>query len=901
MMRSANKLCCLLAAATAFVYLSPSISLNTAKAAGTWECTALPDGSSYVNAADDSLEMYYSTDGNEGRANAEREYDLSGYEQICISFTSEVSTVDSEAVRRLNIQNSSLLTTEIINITGDSLSVFGTDTETVIEAGREYRFDIGVMPETGYAVVWLDSEQIFAGELGSKWRNFNYSSMNILFRNTSAGRTSTLDSEWLVDSYSLTNADEGFTSIPADGDVYVDSAIGSIEVRYNGIKSPEVYSAENYTLTADGEEIPFYTERAGSTARIVPEDGLIPDAHYMLTIKAVSDIFGNVQSENETITFTTAESGYVAPEVYISADRTDIDDTSRITVTLDITSVAAVARTMVYANGEVYLEHDGALSGFDFGGEAGVYEIYVVVWDELGGRAVSDTLTVNIIHNESPVITVTGVDTGMTAEAEALKEVTVSAADTDGRVTVLSAEIGGETYELDPAAENVLDMSGLAPAIYDLTVTAEDDYGAVTTKVIRFTVTAGSVMTEVLANDFEDYESDGAVSPSGISFMLYGDARLTSSADYGEEHGTVCVLSSEGGEVGGQTADGSWGNIVTSGTTNSFSIKMDVQILTDKGFFYFMLRHPSQSQLSLDAQIRDSVLILNNNGSSAVRRDIEPGQWYSIEYTVDLPSHTYSFWLDGELLADGLGMSNKSLTQANTRFIMEFTDKIPVKCGIAIDNMSVSYEEPIPQIMSISNDGLDSAEKVSPYAGTLDIDLNTVISPDSLTAETVQLYCGDESVGFGGISYDSETRKISLTLTEKLRSDHDYSITLTDGITLSDGSYLPQPLTERFSVDFMDVDIRSIEINKTSGGVNVSGSIYNRTGTGGTVYAIVNIFNGNRFVRTRVEEVSYGSAADTAFETDTVDTSGGTRAEVYIWNRLSEPVPASSRIYSLEL
>ena len=126
MMRSANKICCLLAAATAFVYLSPSISLNTAKAAGTWECTALPDGSSYVNAADDSLEMYYSTDGNEGRANAEREYNLSGYEQICISFTSEVSTADSEAVRRLNIQNSSLLTTEIINITGDSLRVFGT-------------------------------------------------------------------------------------------------------------------------------------------------------------------------------------------------------------------------------------------------------------------------------------------------------------------------------------------------------------------------------------------------------------------------------------------------------------------------------------------------------------------------------------------------------------------------------------------------------------------------------------------------------------------------------------------------------------------------------------------------------------------------------------------------------
>ena len=36
---------------------------------GGWECTTLPENSSQVTAYDDSIKMYFKTEGNEGKAN----------------------------------------------------------------------------------------------------------------------------------------------------------------------------------------------------------------------------------------------------------------------------------------------------------------------------------------------------------------------------------------------------------------------------------------------------------------------------------------------------------------------------------------------------------------------------------------------------------------------------------------------------------------------------------------------------------------------------------------------------------------------------------------------------------------------------------------------------------------
>ena len=64
-------------------------------------------------------------------------------------------------------------------------------------------------------------------------------------------------------------------------------------------------------------------------------------------------------------------------------------------------------------------------------------------------------------------------------------------------------------------------------------------------KKITITVLMESVSTNHFQSDFNNYVSDGNVSP-GVPFFLNGDAKVLSSDDYGEEHGTVVLLKTEG-------------------------------------------------------------------------------------------------------------------------------------------------------------------------------------------------------------------------------------------------------------------------------------------------------------------------------------------------------------------
>lgn len=899
MLKSANKISCLLAAAIAFGSLS-LYSHNT-KAAGLWECTALPEGSSHVNAEEDSLDLYFKTDGNEGKATAERSYDLTGNEQICISFTSEFSSSENGAVRRLNIQNNSLTTIEIINITGTALKVFGTQSGQTLEAGRKYQFDIGIKPDTGYAVVWLDSEQIYSGALGTKWKNFNYSSMNVIFRNTSASKTSSLESEWKIGNYSLTDTTEEFATAPADGEGFVDSERGGIDVKFSGLKSPAVFAEDNFELTADGEPAAFTVERTGNTARIVPVGGLEPGVHYAFTIKAISDVFGTVQCENQTVEFDTADSDYEKASVSISADKECIYDTESTYITVDARSSLGIAETVIYVNDEVYETFNGAPEGLEFSGERGKYKVYAEVTDVMGGRAVSDTIVIDILHNDVPTITIAGIVNGMTYDASKLKNVSVYASDSDGSVESLVMDIDGEVTELNTTESNELDLSYLAPSIHRMRITAVDNLGTAEEKELTFTVLSGYTTTPVFSSDFNTYVSDGTTSP-GLTFTLVGDAQLISSQDYGEEHGTVVLFKTDGEEQNGATAQGSWGRIVTSNTTDGFIITMDINLLNDKGYFYYMVKHPTMSPLAMDVQIKDGQLTLNNKGSVAVRVQLEPGKWYNTKYKVDLKSHTYSYWMDGELLADDFTFGNPAITQADTRLVMEFTDKqVPTECGLAFDNLYVDYIKPIPQITSITYDDEEVTSKVSPYASKLNVKVNTALASSSINKESVRLYCGDERVYYDSISYDSTDRKITIILSEKLRSAEQYTIELTDRVTTSDGGEISEGISGGFEVDYMDVDTAELEIRKSGGSVSATGSIYNRTGVSGQCYVIVNIFNGSRLVNTKVQRISYGRGTLTAFSTDAVDMTGGTRAEVYVWSSLKKPVPLSSRVYTLNL
>lgn len=870
----------------------------TAYAEDSWECTTLPEGSSQVTAYDDSIRMYFKTEGNEGKANAEKAFDFSANEQICISFNMTFTGTDTGIVRRLNLQNSSLVTTELINITGNDLKVFGTAVGT-LEEHRDYQFDIGVIPTTGYAVVWMDGEQIYLGELGSKWKKFNYSSLKVLFRNTSASKNSTLESEWNITDFVVGDASAEFKTSPTDGETLVDSNMESISVTFTDQNSPEVFKKDNFDLSANGESITCSSVREGKTAIVSPENGFESGTEYTLTIKAVKDIFGTVIDENKTISFTTADSSYVPASVSISSDKNSFYDNDSAYITVNATSSSGILSTKIYVNGEVYQSYDGEPRSFVFNAESGRYRIYAEVIDNIGGRAVSETLTIDILHNELPEISVDGIQEFMEYEPSNLKNIRVRASDTDGTITKTEVYINDELYDSFEKQEKILDLSSLEAGIYTIRIVTEDNLGGLVEKKITITVLMESVSTNHFQSDFNNYVSDGNVSP-GVPFFLNGDAKVLSSDDYGEEHGTVVLLKTEGELIDDVSAQGSWSRFGTPSTGDGADITMDLNLVNDKGQFYFMLKHPTQSVLCIDVMIADGVLTLSNGGSAAVKRNLTPGEWYTINYKVDLKDHKYWFTLNGELLADGFYLGNRNIEQIDIRFIMEFVNKIPVPCGIALDNLTVDYVSSRPQITSIGYDNTAKCEKVLPSAENLLINVNAELLESTMKKDTVLLYCGDEAVNYDSISYDKKSRIITLKLSEKLRSDHDYRVVISDKVTTSGGGIISGGLTAEFKTDYNDMDISQIELIKENGKIHANGKIFNRTGKSDECYIITNIFSGKRLVDTNVERTAISSGKETVFNTSGVNMGSGTHAEIYVWSSLTHPSSISSRIYSFD-
>ena len=132
--------------------------------------------------------------------------------------------------------------------------------------------------------------------------------------------------------------------------------------------------------------------------------------------------------------------------------------------------------------------------------------------------------------------------------------------------------------------------------------------------------------TTVYENDFETYQSDGAVLPAGGA--LYGDGKLISADEYGEEHGTVAQFSTEGILVDDRLASGSWIGIPTAGAGTHFFIELDLYLDGNVGSgFRFMLKQPGEMVLALDVSLQNNTLQMKNGSSETTTWNLQPYTW----------------------------------------------------------------------------------------------------------------------------------------------------------------------------------------------------------------------------------------------------------------------------------
>ena len=855
------------------------VSYAAGAAENSWECVSTPDAG-FAEADGENITLSFSGAPAARSASAEKAFDLSENGQINLSFTAKYSGKSTSVNRRIYLRNSATKATELINISGGAVRTLGqSEIFSGMEENKDYSFLIGIKPESADMVIYIDGEKVFDDNMGSKWKSFDLSAMKVYIRNNTTSKDEAIESEFTVRGFNLTDRVSAFTSYPSDGDAFVDAEnLSALHIDLGGAAT-----ALEIAAYKGGEPIEAAVELSGLSAEITPSGGFEENAEYSFSIISATDLFGEKAEINKTISFTTASSGYVLPTVSISADKEQIYDTTSAKITVSASSELGIEKTELYENGAL-------VKTFSEGGEyifrnsEGKYTFYAAAYDINGGKSVSDEITVTVLHNEIPKISVSGVTSGEAASPSELKSVLITALDPDGSVTYIGAEIDGEIIAENFGGALELDLSGTALGLHSMKITAKDNCGGEAEEIIKLIVSAESNVRQIVFNDFEGYSSDGSTVPSGLPYpAITGDAKIMSSSDFGAEHGTVAVFKTDGEAVDGQTANGSWARLNTTGTIYSYSIEMDLYQLSEFGKTYFIFKHPSQSVAGAYIEIYgDKIKIASTSGSQML--DFKHGEWHHIRFDVDMVKHCYSFWLDGEKVADKYGIS-PALTQIDTRLVLDMMNTSEYM-GYALDNLSIKYIEPSAQFTDVGYDGEFGGAKVSPVAKTLDFKLNAKLTAATLSEKTVLLYDGERQMKTGKISYNSDSGILTVAIGEKLKSDSKYKLTLTDKVSDSGGLPLVNGASAVFETGYAPLDVISGSIKKKGGRVRGEAVLTNTTGAAQECFLILNIFSGNTPVDTSVCKITVPEGDNIQISSNELDISGSESAELYVWKSL---------------
>lgn len=865
--------------------------------AADWDCTATPEGVSTAEALGDNITLSFASAGSSRSASAEKEFDFSQNAQIVLAFDAEFTGTKTAVNRRIYIRNSSVKAVELFNFTGTSLEILGSSVAEDLEENRSYNIAAAIYPAEKRLAVWLDSVLIYDGDMGTKWKDLDLTQAKIYIRNNTTSSDESITSDFKVSNFLTGDAVSSLLTTPADGEKYVSiEGLQNIAVRFDSPVSNESVDVSNFILKKDGEEVGISVSGDLNTVYITPDDGFSGNALYELTVLSVKDLFGQTAFENQVITFTTALEGYAPPEVTISSASTEIYDMQSCEITVNASSEAGIEKIELYKNGTLCDESNANSLVYNFSGEAGTYTFYAYVYDINQSRTESQHITITVLHNEKPTVSISGITAGEVYKPYQLDSVAISATDSDGSVDRIEVYVGSKLFDTIEGGEGTVDLSGLTYGRYLLEARAYDNLGEASYQQISLVVSGDDKTRVYFSSDFNAYVSDGEEDP-GITFYRNGDCKIKSSNDFGEEHGTVVVLSSEGETIDGATADGSWGRFNSTGTKSAFRIDMDIYLGNESSAPFFILKHPSQSIAISQVEFKNGTLSLNNQTGQSVTIPVEPERWYSISYEVDMVKHIYSFWLDGELVAENFG-TLPTLTEIDARFVFGFEGNVPAPTFVAFDNLTITYIEPVAQIVSVGYDDVKESAKINPDAKTLVFTLNQALAPASINNNSVILTSDDGQMVYESVKYDDASKQITITVSEPLKSNSSYRLELTSKVTDSSGTPLTNGASAYFETGYADFDVYNAEFEQTPGSIRGRGKIINNTGEDSSCVVILVVFDGTKQVDTCAVEVTAKAGNTADFVTDEVVFGQGNTAELYFWKTVSgqETITQSSFI-----
>lgn len=851
-----------------------------------WTVTAQPEGSAEVSMTDGNLSLTFDTTAQADRGRSEvmtSAYDLSGG-KILLSFLTNFSENSDKVTKSISVMDDDIWNSvELLRLNQGMLTAFSNaDAKASCTAGK-HRITIFVDPtgEDVRGAAWLDRSCIYQGSLSSWKTSIDRSGLKLYVRNSASSAVSEAAS-WNISNLVFQNVtgSYAFSSLPQDGQQMITPEnLSAISLSFGTRLYDGMYDDSNYTLACNGETIPFALKETRNGVDIIPSDGFLNLSDYRLTVTSIKDLLGNELESQKTVSFRTAYEGYMAPTVTLDPAVDALTVYTGQKTTLTYTASESTTSVEIYINGKLSATLSGAPYQYVYTPQtAGTAEIMAVAKDSFGGSGYSKKLSVTVLENDLPTLSISGITDGAAYDAASLPKVTVSAADANGIEKLQMAFDGNVVQEIN-ASEGIFDLSGISGGTRKITITAYDIYGLSVSQSYTVNIESAQYRT-TYQNDFSDYAGENTLprEMQGGPQRGYLDAKTIDKA-----HGKSLIIGMDVADTNYTEANTAYVGIPAGGTTGGITLDMDIYLDTvPQDRYRFSLKQSGGTETDFLYITRDKIQFLPGHAVVGQSIDYETKRWYHLTLKADVASHTFRLSLDGTVMVE-----NGSITGSMSAldFIRVFgPSDDTLKSFIAVDNVEVKKIYELPQLSF-------DAENL-PGSNVLQFQTSQPLYTPSVTLDHVKLYDAFGEVKITAVDLKAQTAYI--TCSSPLRGNMDYRVVLSPEIRFSDGPAIGVATEGIFRTACAALDVKDARFDKD----RLTLRMVNTTGVAKHIYVICQVMEGGNVKRLSVDQLDVASqsiAKDYAVSLPA--TAGDEFIMAYVWDSLSAPTAVTPFVF----
>lgn len=655
------------------------------------------------------------------------------------------------------------------------------DKKTELASDVFFDLDVAIDANKNKVYYWIDSEYI--DEATIDFTEYAGESVNLLFWNGFINKKAS--SVWYISKFErLEDPKFDVKSNPENDSTYIDvMSLEKIVLDFDTI-IPGLTEKDIKIETGDindtiYSEIGIILSGNDRHLEIKTVDGFEKLKRYRVTVPIGKDIFNVDHTDAYILEFTTAPSGYVAPQCIISSeyDGGNVIQGRTIDFSVDITAGSSnITKAEIYRNNELINTVSGT---YNFASKVAKGEnvFYIKLYDEEGGCVKSNTVSVMGDENMPPAIVSEFSDGGMVSQD---RKYIFTATDEDGTVENIRIRLDGKIIvdsEGNTAEWYVLSSVELGE--HSLEIVATDNYGLTRKETYKIIVENHSY-TEKIKADFSGFSETITDKTKEIS------SGITANPD---------ALANPGHYIKNGYIDEEHGNCVMFGSTEkskSSSAWLGIQEFSDASrpsVIAVFETNVYLSSLHTMADIRASNIQGNScailtfykneiqylNGSQVIRKAAEPGKWYDIRVELNLIDSTYSLVINGQKLAENYKTSN-TLSGGLRHIRMVFYNYENEPAYWATSKFIVSESIPFPTITGVGFIK-EEADTDCNNADTFVFNLSSKIDGEKIVAKDFKLYAENKEILFN--SYEIKDSDVYVKLKYPVQQNCSYKGLLT--------------------------------------------------------------------------------------------------------------------------